>query len=63
MQILDEAIVAAEFLIDYSTKSMKLNSEKRGGDKGGQKISDRGGLKILVKVLNRINHPEPSESL
>ncbi|XP_054793649.1 uncharacterized protein LOC129299213 [Prosopis cineraria] len=42
MQTLDEAIAAAECIIDYSTKSKKPNLGNSRGDKGGQKKnSDR----------------------
>ncbi|XP_054805380.1 uncharacterized protein LOC129308324 [Prosopis cineraria] len=37
VQTLDEAIAAAESIIDYSTKSKKPNPGSSGGDKGGQK--------------------------
>ncbi|XP_054800138.1 uncharacterized protein LOC129304486 [Prosopis cineraria] len=42
VQTLDEAIAAAECIIDYSTKSKKPNPGNSGGDKRGQKKnSDR----------------------
>ncbi|XP_054782108.1 uncharacterized protein LOC129289374 [Prosopis cineraria] len=37
VQTLDEAIAAAECIIDYSTKSKKPNPSNSEGDKGGQK--------------------------